>query len=57
MKKGRKNKSEKHEALTKDYTKAKQEHLEYLTNKILKRDEKFQKLKEKKINKKFLDLF
>ena len=37
--------------------KTKQRHLEKLATKMLKKDEAFQKLKEKKINNKFLDLF
>jgi len=54
---GRKSKKDKVSALLKDYDQAKSDHLEKLTDKMLKEDEKRQKLKEKKINTKFLDLF
>lgn len=57
MKQGRKNKTERHESLLKDYNKAKQDHLEKLTDKMLAKDERNQKLKEKNIGNKFLDLF
>ena len=57
MAKGKKKKDERHHALLKDYNKAKQDHLEKLTDKLLKEDEKNQKLKEKNINLDFLDLF
>jgi hypothetical protein len=57
MAKGKKKKDERHHALLKDYDKAKQDHLEKLTDKLLKEDEKNQKLKEKNINLDFLDLF
>lgn len=54
---GRKKKKDKASALLKDYDKAKSDHLEKLTDKMLQEDEKRQKLKEKKIDPKFLDLF
>jgi hypothetical protein len=57
MAKGKKNKNERHSALLKDYSKAKQDHLEKLTDKLLKEDEKNQKLRDKNINTDFLDLF
>jgi len=56
-KKGKKSKDERVESLLKDYDKAKNEHLEKLANKMLYEDDKRQKLKEKKINPDFLDLF
>jgi len=56
-KKGKKSKTERHEALLKDYDKAKNEQLEKLATRMLKNDDKTQKLKEKKVNPKFLDLF
>jgi len=50
-------KKKKHDKIVKDFDKTKQRHLEKLATKMLKKDEAFQKLKEKKINNKFLDLF
>jgi len=50
-------KKKKHDRIVKDFDKTKQIHLEKLATKMLKKDEAFQKLKEKKINNKFLDLF
>lgn len=50
-------KKKKHDNIVKDFDKTKQRHLEKLATKMLKKDEAFQKLKEKKINNKFLDLF
>jgi len=50
-------KKKKHDKIVKDFDKTKQNHLEKLATKMLKKDEVFQKLKEKKINNKFLDLF
>jgi len=41
----------------KDYKVTKQKHLEQLATKMIKRDEKFSKLKKKKINKNILNLF
>jgi|TARA_R100000081_G_C4737803_1_gene127147 hypothetical protein len=60
MKKGKKIKpikKKKHDKIVKDFDKTKQNHLEKLATKMLKRDEMFSKLKEKKINNNFLDLF
>ena len=50
-------KKKKHDKIIKDFDKTKQRHLEKLATKMLKKDKAFQKLKEKKINNKFLDLF
>jgi len=50
-------KKKKHNKLIKEYDKQKEQHLEKLASKMLKNDEKLQKLKEKKINPKFLNLF
>jgi hypothetical protein len=51
------NKFKKHEAITRDYEKIKSKHLEKLAGDILKKDEKNEKLKNKNINKDFLNLF
>ena len=56
-KKTRNIKSPKHGKIINDYDKIKSKNLEKLTNKILKEDEKNQRLKSKSIDKKFLDLF
>jgi hypothetical protein len=40
-------KNKKHHKITKDYNKQKSKHLEKLTNKMLKNDEKAQQLKSK----------
>mgnify|MGYP001270536840 CR=1 FL=1 len=50
-------KKKKHDKIVNDFEKTKQNHLEKLATKMLKKDDIFQKLKEKKINNKFLDLF
>lgn len=50
-------KNKKHIEVITDYEEAKRKHLEKLATKMLKNDEKSQKLKEKYIDKKFLDLF
>jgi len=50
-------KNKKHDKIVNDFDKTKQTHLERLATKMLKKDEMFSKLKEKKINKNFLDLF
>ena len=50
-------KSKKHDVLVKDYDRQKSEHLDKLASKMLKNDNKSQKLKEKKINTNFLKLF
>lgn len=60
MKKGKKIKpikKKKHDKIVNDFDKTKQNHIERLATKMLKRDEMFSKLKEKKINNNFLDLF
>ncbi len=51
------NKHRKHDKIVNDYQKTKQNHLEKLATKMLKNDEKFSKLKEKKISNNILDLF
>jgi len=50
-------KNKNHDKLVKDYNKKKSEHLDKLVTKMLKNDEKMQKLKDKKINTNFLNLF
>lgn len=50
-------KNSKHNNIVKDYNKQKSEHLDRLASKMLKNDEKAQKLKSKKINPNFLKLF
>lgn len=50
-------KNKKHDKIVNDYDKLKSKHLEKLAKKMLDEDEKKQKLKEKKIDDKFLDLF
>jgi hypothetical protein len=50
-------KKKKHDKIVKDYENQKSKHLEKLASKILEKDEKLQKLKEKNINTNFLDLF
>ncbi len=50
-------KHKKHNKLVKDYEKQKSEHLDKLATRMLKNDEKMQKLKEKNINPNFLNLF
>jgi hypothetical protein len=50
-------KNKNHDKLVKDYNKQKSEHLDKLATKMLKNDEKVQKLKEKKISTNFLKLF
>jgi|TARA_R100000081_G_C4820201_1_gene179168 hypothetical protein len=60
MKKGKKIKpikKKKHDKIVNDFEKSKQRHLENLATKMLKKDEMFSKLKEKKIDINFLDLF
>tara|TARA_R110000772_G_scaffold67262_2_gene149342 strand:- start:44 stop:214 length:171 start_codon:yes stop_codon:yes gene_type:complete len=47
----------KHHKITQDYDKQKSKHLERLTDKMLKDDEKNQKLKSKPIKGNFLDNF
>jgi hypothetical protein len=50
-------KHKKHDSLTKNYDKAKSEHLSKLATQMLKKDEKMQKFKTKNINPNFLNLF
>ena len=50
-------KKKRHDSITKDYDSTKQKHLERLASKMLDEQEKMEKLKDKKINKDFLDLF
>jgi hypothetical protein len=50
-------KSKKHHKIVKDYEKQKAQHLDKLATRILKDDEKLQRLKEKNINPDFLNLF
>lgn len=50
-------KNKKHDKIVNDYDKIKSKHLDKLAGKMLKDDEKNQKLKEKNINPDFLDLF
>jgi len=50
-------KSKKHDKLVRDYEKQKQRHLERLGTKLLKEDEKNQKLRSKNIDPGFLNLF
>jgi hypothetical protein len=60
MKKGKKIpllKKDKHNKIVNDFEKTKSKHLEKQATKMLKKDEQFQKLKEKKIDTNFLKLF
>jgi len=50
-------KHKKHDKIVRDYEKQKSEHLDKLATKMLKNDEKMQKLRDKKINRNLLDLF
>ena len=50
-------KSKKYDAIVRDYDKIKSKHLEKLATSILKKDEKNEKLKNKNIDKDFLNLF
>jgi hypothetical protein len=50
-------KNKKHEEIVRDYDKIKSRHLEKLATKMLKNDEKHEKLKEKDIKGDFLNLF
>lgn len=50
-------KHKKHDQIVSDYPSQKKKHLEKLATQILKKDEVNQKLKEKKINPNFLNLF
>jgi len=50
-------KKKKHDKIVKDFDKQKARHVEKLATQMLKKDEQFQKLKEKKIDTNFLKLF
>jgi hypothetical protein len=50
-------KKKKHNKIVKNYDKQKGIHLEKLASKMLKNDEKMSKLKDKKINPDYLNLF
>lgn len=50
-------KHKKHDKIVKDYERQKSEHLDKLATKMLKNDEKMQKLREKKINPNLFNLF
>ena len=53
----KKKKKSKHDKLMNDYENQKNKHLEKLATKTLENQEKLSKLKEKNVNKDFLDLF
>lgn len=53
----KKKKNSKHDKIVNDYENQKNKHLEKLATKTLEEQEKFSKLREKKVNKGFLDLF
>ena len=57
VKKTRNIKKSKHDQIVNDYDKIKSKHLEKLANKMLKDDEKSNKLKSKNIKGNFLDKF
>jgi hypothetical protein len=57
MKKTRNIKKSKHDKLVKDYDKQKERHLERLASKMLKDEDKNNRLKNKNIKGNFLDLF
>ena len=50
-------KKKRHDAITKDFNKTKEKHLEKLATKMLEKQDELSKLREKKINDDFLDLF
>ena len=50
-------KKKKHEKIVNDFDRQKSKHVEKLATQMLKKDEQFQKLKEKKIDTNFLKLF
>jgi hypothetical protein len=50
-------KNKKHNKIVKDFDKQKSKHLEKLATKMLKDDDRNEKLKTKEINPKFLNLF
>jgi len=53
----KKKKNNKHDKIVNDYENQKNKHLEKLATKTLEEQEKLSKLREKKVNKDFLDLF
>lgn len=57
MKKTRSIKRKKHDQIINDYDKIKSRHLEKLANKMLKDDEKYNKLKSKQLKGNFLNKF
>ncbi len=50
-------KNYKHNKIVNDYSSTKEKHLETLATKMLKKDEELSKLKEKRIDTNFLNLF
>jgi hypothetical protein len=50
-------KNRKHDKIVKDYEKTKRKHLEKLADKMLEEQDKIDKLREKKSNGDFLELF
>ena len=50
-------KNRKHDKIVRDFKNTKSKHLERQATKMLKKDEQFQKLREKKIDANFLKLF
>mgnify|MGYP001059570331 CR=1 FL=1 len=50
-------KKKRHDAITKNYDKTKEKHLEKLATKMLEKQEKLDRLREKKSNGDFLELF
>lgn len=50
-------KKKRHDSITKDFNKTKEKHLEKLATKMLEKQDELSKLREKKINDDFLDLF
>ncbi len=50
-------KNYKHNKIVNDYSSTKEKHLEKLATKMLKKDEELSKLKEKRIDTNFLNLF
>ena len=53
----KKSKKQIHKEIVEDYDKVKSNHLEKLASKMLKEDEKFERLRKKKIKGDFLDKF
>ena len=50
-------KRKRHDSITKNYDKTKEKHLERLATEMLDQQDEMEKLRDKKINKGFLDLF